>query len=536
MDINMLVKRFESIKGNRALWESHWQEIADRCLPTKATITTSRHPGTKLSTTIYDSTAIYSTQVLAAGLHSYMTNPTSRWYTLEMQNRALMEVAENKRWLKDCEDIIFSYLNSSNFNQAIHEAYIELSALGNCCLYEDEDIEDVIKFHARPIAEIFILANASGRIDTVYRSFSFTARQAKQLWGNNCGEKIDKLIEAGKVEEMLPFLHIVLPREDRDVRKGDARNMPWASLYIEPKTKKILSEGGYEEFPFFTPRFYKVAESEYAYGPGSLAMADIKTLNSMSKTILKGAQKSVDPPIILPDDGYILPFRSTAGAVNLKNSMNVDAKVEVLDIKRDIGIGLAMEDQRRKQIKWAFFVDLFLMLANIPDKQRTAYEISARVNEMMLMLGPVLGRLMHELLDPIIIRTFGILARNFKLPPPPASIPENEHYKIKYISPLAKAQRASEIKSINDFLVAIREMAEMNANVVDNVNFDKTAQEIAEKTNISSELLNSDDEVKAIREQRAQAQEVQQALEQATQGAEAAQKIIEAEKTARGGE
>lgn len=533
MDINTIVKRFDHIKGNRALWENHWQEITKRCLPTKATITTSRLPGTKLSTTIYDSTAIYAVQVLAAGLHSYMTNPTSRWFALTMQNQELMDITDVKRWLKECEDIIFAHLNASNFNQAIHEAYIEFSAIGNCCLYEDADLKNVIKFHARPMAEIFILANASGEIDTVYRSFSFTARQAKQLWGDNCGEIVSKLMETGKVEERIPFLHIVLPREDRDVRKADARNMPYASVYIEPKKKKILSEGGYEEFPFFTPRFYKVAESEYAYGPGSLALADIKTLNSMSKTIMKGAQKSVDPPVILPNDGYLLPFKTTAGAVNFKGSTLTDQKIETLEIKRDIGIGLEMENQRREQIKWAFFVDLFLLLAQEP--KMTATEVLERVNEKMLILGPVLGRLMHELLDPIIVRTFSILARNFRLPPPPPDIPEGEEYKIKYISPLAKAQRAAEAKSIGNLLTAVNEMKEMAPSVVDNINFDKATQEIAEISNVSADILRSDDEIREIREARQKQEELQASLEQLKLGAEGARTVGEAEKVLRGG-
>jgi len=535
VDINTIVKRFPHLKSNRALWESHWQEIFERCLPTKAAITTSRLPGTKLPTTIYDSTAIYSTQVLAAGLHSYMTNPTSRWYALEMVTRELMEVIEIKRWLSDCEDIVFSYLNGSNFNQAIHESYIGYSAIGNCCLYEDEDLKNAIKFHARPMGEIFILANARGDIDTVYRSFTFTVRQAKQEWGNDCGEKVNKLYEAGKVEERVPFLHVVLPREDRDIRKADARNMPYGSIYIEPEKKKVLSEGGYEEFPFFTPRFYKIADSEYAYGPGSLALADIKTLNSMSKTILAGGEKKVKPPIILPHDGYLLPFKTGAGAVNLKLSGNADDKVEILDTKGDIGIGLEMEDRRRSQIKWAFFVELFLMLANIPDKQRTATEIAARVNEMMLILGPVLGRLMHELLDPIIVRTFAILMRLGKLPPPPDVIEEGEEYKIKYISPLAKAQKAAKSQAIGNLIAATREMMDMREDVVDNLNLDEAVKELAEITNVTGKILRSDDEEAEIREARRQQEELNRSLAQLKLGAEGAGAVAKAEQTLRGG-
>ena len=96
-----------------------------------------------------------------------------------------------------------------------------------------------------------------------------------------------------------------------------------------------------------------------------------------------------------------------------------------------------MEEQKRTSIKRAFFVDLFLLLANYTD-QMTATEVAERVNEKMLILGPMLGRLMSELLDPIITRTFNILLRLKKIPPPPPEL-ANQDYKVKYISPLAKA-------------------------------------------------------------------------------------------------
>lgn len=533
ISIDTLVKRFDTIKANRSNWESHWQDCSNYCLPQKATITEKRSPGTQLKTDIYDSTAIQAVQVLSAGLHSYLTNPTSRWFTLAMRDRALSDSFEVKSWLKTCEEIIFDYLNTSNFNQIIHEGYIDFSVVGTSCIYEEEDEEDTITFFARPISEIYILANKRGRIDTVYRSFTFTARQAYQQWGENAGQKVLDAIKGNKVEEPIPFLHVVLPREERNVKKKDSKNMPFASLYIEPKTKKVLSEGGYSEFPFFIPRFYKVSDSEYAYSPASIAISDIKMLNAMSKTIIKGAQKSINPPIILPHDGYLLPFKTSPGAVNYKlhTTGTSEEKVETLDIKREIALGLEMENQRRQSIQRSFFVDLFLMLANLPEKQRTATEIAERVNEKMLILGPVLGRLMHELLDPIITRTFNILLRNGKIPPPPDYL-QGQDYKVEYISPLAKAQRASESKSITDLLLAVREMAEMDTQVTDNINMDKTTKELADIYNTSTEILRSDEEIAQIRTQRAERIQQQEAMEQAEKGAGAIEKVTKATQNA----
>lgn len=532
ISIDALIKRFDTIKSNRATWEAHWQECADYCLPQKAIVTNTRAPGTKLKTDIYDSTAVDSVPIIASGLHSYMTNPSSRWFALTMKNKALMEYAEVKRWLRESEDTIFDALNNSNFNEVIPEWYVDFSVFGNSCLYEEEDFEDDVCFYARPIAEIYILVNERGKIDTVYREFMFTARQAYQMWGNNAGQKVLDLMEANKVEETIRFLHIVLPREDRDVRKKDARNMAFSSLYIEPQFRKVLSEGGYEEFPFFIPRFYKVSDSEYAYSPASMALADIKMLNQMSKTTLKGAQKAIDPPIVLPHDGFLLPFKTSAGSINYKLQGSPDERIETLDIKREIGLGLEMENQRRQRIERAFFVDLFLMLATIPDKQRTATEIMERVNERMMILGPALGRLMKTL-SGMIVRTFNILNRNYKIPQAPEII-QGQEYKIEYISPLAKAQRASELKSITDLMIAVKAMAEIEPTTLDNFDFDRATKRISEIT-YTSDLLRSDEEIKQIRTSRAEQQQVQQLLEQMKIGGEGAKSVLEAEQILRGG-
>lgn len=530
MSIDTIVKRFEAIKSARQQFENHWQEIANYCLPQKANITETRTPGTNLKSNIYDSTAVESAPILSSGLHSYLTNPSSRWFALRMRNKALDDIFEIKMWLKECEDRIFDELNNSNFNEVITEWYSDFAVFGNACLYEEEDEEDGIRFFVRPLSEIYFLTNDNGKIDTVYRSFIYTARQAYLRWGDNAGQKVTEAMKAQKIEEPIPFLQVVLPRHERDVRKLDSANMPFASMYIEPKNRKILSQGGYEEFPFFISRFYKVSDSDYAYSPASMALADIKMLNEMSKTNIEAAQKRVRPPIVLPHKGYLLPFKTTAGALNYKlksTAGSSDEKIEKLDITGDIAISLEMENQRRQRIERAFFVDLFLMLASIPDKQRTATEIAERVNERMTILGPALGRKMKTL-SGIINRTFSIMMRNGRLPLPPVDL-RGENYRIEYISPLAKAQKASEIRSINDLIAAIGSIAQVNVQSVDTLDVDKAIKRIADITS-TSELLRSDEEVQMIREQRAQQVQAQQGLEQLKTGSEGAKTAVEAHK------
>ncbi|MCK4790634.1 MAG: hypothetical protein KAV87_43260, partial [Desulfobacteraceae bacterium] len=86
-----LVKRFDKLQGARGNWETHWQDCALYCLPRKATITAQKVAGQKVPTTLYDSTGIQSAQVFAAGLSAYLTNPTSKWFALDLDNRELKE-------------------------------------------------------------------------------------------------------------------------------------------------------------------------------------------------------------------------------------------------------------------------------------------------------------------------------------------------------------------------------------------------------------------------------------------------------------
>jgi hypothetical protein len=192
-----------------------------------------------------------------------------------------------------------------------------------------------------------------------------------------------------------------------------------------------------------------------------------------------------------------------------------------------------MENQRRTIIQRAFFVDLFLMMANLSERDRTATEIAERVNERMLILGPILGRLMHEKLDPIITRTFNILLRNNKLPPPP-DILQGQEYKVEYISPLAKAQRASETKSISELVLAVEEMAKLDPGVIDNIDLDKVTKKIAD-INYVSDVLRSDEEIKQIRQMKAEQQQMQYSMDAMKQGGEGVKTVLEAEALLRGG-
>jgi hypothetical protein len=519
-DVKNIIERYKSLQSDRGTILNHWNECYRYCLPRKAYLNRVKTPGQKLDTDIYDSTAIQSNVILAAGLHGYLTNPATKWFAIRTQDRDLMKQKEVMLWLKGAEDKMHDVINSSNFAQQVHEVYLDLGSIGTACLYEDEDVKDIVRFYCFSMGDIFISENEIGEVDLVIRKTNLTVRQAYNLWKEKAGEAVKTAYEAKKYEEKTDIIQAVMPRYERDVSKADSSNMPFASVYIEVSKEHLIKEGGYQEFPFFVPKFTKESGETYGTSPAMVSLPDIKMLNAMSKVTIRAAQKVVDPPLVLPDDGFILPIKVNSGDINYRtpNGMNPNSKIEPLATGGQIGIGMEMENQRRETIKKNFFADLFLLLADNPNM--TATEVLQRVQEKMLMLAPVLGRLMSELLDPIVERTFNIMFRLGLFGPPPAAL-SGIKYVIEYTSPLARAQKAEESKNLDNMVLRIGQLIAFKPEAADKLNVDEYINVAAELGSVNPRIILDDKEVAVLRKARNEAQAQQAELEQAAIAAKA---------------
>lgn len=494
----------------RGTWESHWQEITDYFIPRKATITRKGVPGEKRMTEIYDSTGFRALDILGAGLSNYLTSAVDKWFAFKTETDALMEIHEVKIWLQEVERITYSAFNGSNFGVEMHESYLDDASIGTSILYIDEDPEDIIRFRNRHISECCIAENSKGRVDTIFRSFPMTARQAMQDWGATAGAKIVKAMEkeTGKEKEF-DFIHLVMPRDEYDPHKRDRLNMPYASIYINADEKRLISEGGYHEMPYIASRWLKGAGEVYGRSAAMVALPDVKMLNAMSKTTLKGAQKAVDPPLIMPDDGVVGTVRTVpSGIVYVRASAWAGGmKPETIKQGGDIRLGLEMEDQRRRSINQSMFVDLFLMLTERPEM--TATEVIERVQERMSILGPVLTRAISEKLDPLIDRVFGILIRGGHYPPPPEVLLRGPGRRIvtEYVSLLARVQRMYEVKAIRQTFADVGQYFQVFPQMADNVDPDELFNVIADVHAFPHRARRDKRTIRQIREARQQVSE-----------------------------
>ena len=511
-----LLKRFGKLVTQRQTWESHWQEVADYMMPRKADVTKQRSKGDKRSELIFDSSPLHAVELLSASLHGMLTNPSTPWFSLKFKNSDPEQDQDAaNEWLQDTTEKMYEAFNRSNFQQEIFELYHDLITFGTASMFIEEDADDIVRFSTRHIGEIYISENNKGRIDTVFRKFKLSARAAILQFGEkNVSNALRGTAMKDPYEEVT-ILHVVYPRENYDPKKKDAKNMPFASCYIELDNKHEVSQSGFNEFPYVVPRYLKASFEIYGRSPAMTALPDVKMLNEMSKTTIKAAQKQVDPPLLVPDDGFILPVRTVPGGLNFYRAGTRD-RIEPLNIGANNPLGLNMEEQRRNAIRDTFYVNQ-LMMQNGP--QMTATEVVQRNEEKMRLLGPVLGRLQSELLRPLIDRTFAILLRKKMFKPVPQFL-SGQDIQIEYVSPLAKAQRSSELQSVMRAIEIFGSLSKISP-VFDHIDIDELVIYLADIVGVPAKVLNSQAQVNAIRQKKQQEMMQQQQMQQMQQIAQA---------------
>jgi hypothetical protein len=530
-----ICKRYDALYAAAATVRDRYQQIAEYIFPNRADFDVIRTPGENRQTKVFDSTGENALQLLAAGLHGMATNPASRWFAVQTTDESLMDVDPVRRYLSVVEDRMFAEMHAppSSITTHLHELYLDYGAFGTGCMFIGTNRAGGLMFQTRFIGECVIDENAEGIVDTVIRKFRMTVRTAYQRWAEKCSDAVKKLYADGKVDEKVTILHAVFPREEADLEKDDVPNMPFASIYLEEAEKHVLNEGGFEEFPFAVPRWYKVAGEIYGRAPAHSALPDVKMLQEMMRTTLKSAQKIADPPLMVPDDGVIGPVRTVPGGLNF---LRGDGEIRPIQTGANVPLSLEMMQDVRDRINRTFFVDQLQMAG---DADMTATEVVQRTQERMRLLGPILGRMETELLGPIITRVFGILHRAGKFPQQPQEL-DGQSWTVRYVSEIALAQRGQKVTRVLSALQTASQIGEAVAAggaAMARVNTDEIVPWVFREMNADPELLESD-------EAYAQKQNVGQLLNAvgpAAQAADAFQKagagakaLAEAGQTAQG--
>lgn len=526
--IEKIIERKASLATVHTQWRGMWQDLGDYILPRKTNVHQENfhNPGRSKVDRLFDSTAVHSNEILASSMAGALTNQGMKWFSLKTRDEALNLVQAVVVWLQDCTHRMHRAIQQSNFASEILEVYLDLGALGTGALLMEEKPKTLgrfagLQYRACNIGEYLIDEDGEGFVDTVFRTIPMTARQIVKKWP--AASDATKMEASQRPDTMMTVLHAVYPRE---VELGlSSKTFPYASMYIDEKEKTLLDEGGFMENPYAVPRWTKVSYEKYGRGPGNTALPDIKVLNKVKELSLKTWGKVLDPPMAIQHDGIVGALRLTPGGINytrglpreVMEQMRIDARFDISQIK---------EDELRASIRNMFWSNQ-LELQQGP--QMTAQEVMVRYEMMQRLLGPTLGRLEAELLNPVVKRAFGIMFRNNQFLPTP---PELDMYvqqggvlDIEYESPIARAQRSGDATAIQSVFEFVAPMVEIQPEILDNFDMDGVVRIISDVRGMPQKAMRAVEKMDAIRAERAEAQARQAEQEEMMAMAEAGGKV-----------
>lgn len=519
--------RRDSTLKVRQDYEPLWQDIVDFVNIRRYNFKGTKQPGIKVGTQVYDSSPLSALRDLADGLFGYLIAPSVQWFKLRVPIEEAMELDEVRAWLEIGEHALYAAFQRSNFYEVMPEYFQDGASIGTATLYSEEDRQRIkTMFTCCHPGEITISENKYGKVDTHYRTFNLTARQAVQHFEKTLlSDAIQKAYDTKAWDELFPFIHECRPNDDIEyyfdnqtknfAPKIGPKNKPFLSRYIEDGGKKLVRESGYYSSPFASWRWRKNSDEVYGRSPAADAIIDVLTSNQMKKTLLNAGQISVEPPLNVPKElkGQV---RYYPRGENLYEK--ADRKVEAVNPGIDYPIGADREKVVDEAIKKHFMVEFFTLLsrAALEGRPLTVPQVMEMQGEKAVMLGTIVGHITSECLDPVIDRMWNIEVEAKRIPPAPQVLLKYMHapVQVDYMGPLAQAQRRLfKTQSIFQALESLVPVIKIHGaqpdqveNPVDNIDLDAATIEILEATNAPTKIIRPTKKRDAKRKARKQAQ------------------------------
>jgi hypothetical protein len=499
--VDNLLKRYEMCRQRRENWITVWEDCYEYCLPMRESFF-QESPGQRRTDRIFDETAVVGVQEFASRLQAGLVPTFARWADfksgVEIPPEERDEINEQ---LDDVTEYVFEIIQNSNFNQEVHESFLDLAVGTACLLVEPGDAVSPIRFQAVPLSHITLEAGPDDSISAVFRTRKMRLADVNVVWPNAQlpATSMSKLRDNPNV--MVDLIECTL----RDYSKlPDEVNHYYVFMKSEKQLLFMETFEGRGSNPWVVFRWSKSASEVYGRGPIMNSLSAIKTCNLTVELILENAQMAISGMYQMDDDGTIntdninlipgtiIPKApGTQGLTPVSPAGNFDVS------------SIVLEDMRTN-IKKALYNE---MLGNPNRTPMSATEVAERMADLSRQIGSAFGRLQAEFVQPVLARVVHLLVEQGRLEMPTLN---GREVKVVSVSPLARAQLQQDIVTVDRFveLIGARFGPEM-VNIL--LKSDVAAQYIADKLGVPQTIIRSEEEREQIMQQIAQMQAQQQA-------------------------
>ena len=527
-----IMTRQSKMQEIREFWENGlWKDITRFINPRRRDVTVeseTNDKGRNLGKGVYDGTPLGALNTWSDGMQGFLVS--NRWFKSQMSNPVLNKIDKVREWLQAYDRKMYSAFDSGNFYAVLPQWFRDAGSVGTATLFTQEEVGtgriSHTSIHPR---EVFIAENMFGEVDTVHRKFMKTARAIVEQFGiENVSDAVKQNAEKNPDKDH-EIIHAVFPNDEIYYGKMTAINKPFRSIYMETKSSKeggtgtnILRDSGFDINPYAVWRFRKNSDEIYGRSPASDALTEVFGLNQMGKTLLEAGHRAVRPAHNIPVE--------MRGKVRLgpdgKNYFDKKDRI-ITQVSTNIQYPIGIDQQERLQrtMEDKFRVEFFRAFIG-RQGEATATEIMAIKGEQAGLMIAQVDMLYIEGLRKVfgivsdILDRMGEFLPEAGMPPIPDEIIEaGGTINFLLTGPLAQAQRrVRELQPISDTLDVLAPIAAvLGPEVLDVIKKDELSEIVLEAGSFPQAAMNSKEERKVIREERAalaeQARQQQMLLE-----------------------
>lgn len=347
---------------------------------------------------------------------AYITPRGENWFTYDSGDDFAVD------FLNRACQVAHKELAGSNFYTELLATIVDRVATGTGLMLAEAGEDGGLVFTHVPAGTYAMAENANHEVESVVRRFKFTAEQAVNKWGV---EVLPPAMKAAyerpesRFSSQFEIWHLTVRRDVASVGNygvDDApvrpQEMGFAQVYIEPASRSVLSEDGFEEWPYLATRFIKYGNQ--VYGESALAPI-VDTIESCLEmdAALKEQAKACAMPRILTTAGLVEEINLHAGGITVLRPEDVGTGFpREWAPATEYRVGKDLLEMYHQEIDDALFVSVLQVVSQV-DRQMTATEVQSRESEKVMTFTQSFTQFAADM-RPLMNRVFCLLMRQGK--------------------------------------------------------------------------------------------------------------------------
>lgn len=469
-DKRALSRRAQRAWSRKQQWDNLMRDVYEYSMPQRD-VYDEPSPGQQKGERVFDSTAVVGAQKFANRLVNRLFPPFTRWCELKAGPGIRDQDERDKlnELLEAVTESFFAVLHSaSNFQSSIGEFALDYAAGTGCMIVQKGSPSEPVRFVAVPQIQVALEEGPHGSVSGIFRRWRLPLRQVRMLWPRaRLGEHLEKLLKDDSETTVSCQESTYLafdPNEPEDetwryavmIGGGSGGSQQTGadggvSRSLDGAGSDVVLDEELRRNPWVTARFAKAANEVHGRGPLVQALPDVKTINKLVELVLKNATLAVSGPYTVSDDGVITPdnVRIAPGSfIPVARNAGHPMGASIAPLERSGSFDVAYLEYERIQSA----IKTVLLDEDLPPvtgQPRTAAEILERIRRLASDLGATFGRIIREVVLPVVQTSLDILIEDWNLIALPDKIRVDGFYvTLAVTSPLAREQNLQDVEAI----------------------------------------------------------------------------------------